>query len=65
MARWRKLVAFVVPCAVLIACNSFSTVTPVPAVTPFEEALEQTAKDVYHQTASVLELSQLETLQLE
>ena len=59
MERWKKLVAFVALYAVLVACDSFSTVTPVPAVTPFEEALEQTAKDVYHQTATVLELSQL------
>ena len=59
MARRKKLVALIVSCVALIACNNFSTVTPTTAVTPFEEALKQTAKEAYHQTATVLELSQL------
>jgi len=57
--RRKKLVALIVSCAVLIACNNFSTTTPATAVTPLEEALEQTAKDAYHRTSTILELSQL------
>jgi|TARA_Y100000296_G_scaffold86917_1_gene128648 hypothetical protein len=59
MARWKKLIALTISFMALSGCGNFSDSSPALAVTPFEEALEQTAKDAYRQTVSVMELSQL------
>lgn len=59
MSVWRKFIVLVATLGILVSCNTLSS-SPAPlAVTPFEEAVEKTVHDALHQTAHILELSQL------
>ena len=64
MSGWRKLVVLVVACGMLAACNASPPHSTPLGAGPLEQAVQNTITNAVHDTAHVLELSQLSPTEL-